>query len=562
MSISIRKKGAYALIYGALNSKVYQLSRELPGFRKWVNGELVLEISSSNLEFVFNNLPEIIPDEEIKKEYENILLLRKQEQETKKNKLIELEAPDFPFKKVPFKHQLNAFQISKDLEAFGYFLEMGCGKTKITIDVFSHLFLEGKIDQVLIIAPKGVHRQWVNEQLPEHLPDCIKSLKVCYQAGNKKSNSKILSPSGKDVLKILSMNVETFSHSSGGEFAEEFVSKGRTFIVVDESSRIKNYSASRTKSILKLAKKCKYRRILSGTPVTKGVEDLYTQLSFLDPNILGFNSYYTFRNRYCRMGGFESKQIVGYKNLEELTSKLDGHTLRITKDECLDLPEKIFTSRYVEWLDQQKEIYDKLKKDFIVEMEGGTLSAALAVVRIMRLQQILCGRVQTSEGMKDIPSLRASVLMEVLEENRENKTIVWCRFTEDIKFLSEVFKEYGIKHVTYFGETSDKDRTEAIRSFQEDEDTRIFLGNPQAAGIGLNLTAASVVVWYSLSFDLEQYLQANDRCHRIGQNKPVLYVHLETPGSIDVKISKALKSKKSLADNILDIRELLDDLPE
>lgn len=443
------------------------------------------------------------------------------------------------------------------------FVSGNTGKTKVGIDNAAYLFANGKIDQILIIAPNGVHTQWITEQLPDHMPDFIEYEATWYESGGTKKVKERLDKvlGTKDKLRIIAQHVESFSYKSGMEFAYNFLLSGRTLVILDESSRIKNPQATRTKNIIKLRDLAPYRRLMSGSPVTKGAEDLYAQFLFLHPDILGFSSFYTFANRYLVMGGWENKQIVGYKNMEELQNRIDGHTLRVLKSDCLDLPERTYTNRLVEMTPEQEKLYTQMRDDFLVELENGAiLDAPLAITRLLRLQQILCGHLpgetEASTGWLQIPTNRTKVYMEVVGEAKDHsKILTWCRFRADAQVVAKSLKEAGIGYVIYAG-TSEQ-RTEAIRQFREDPDIRVFIANPATAGIGLNLTVSNVTIWYSLSFDLEQYLQANDRNHRIGQKNPVTYVHLETPNTIDTKLIKSLVSKKNIADMILDIRDVL-----
>jgi hypothetical protein len=548
-------------------ARLLEVSRGLPGRYKWVRSQLFFEITRNNLEHLSRELPQATWSEKAREHLSRIEAIALQEREISGNKARDLaaEVADFPFKTTPFTHQVQAFALSRDQEYFGLFMEMGTGKSKVLIDTAAYLFLQGKIDGVVVLAPNGVHRQWIREQIPAHMSDSVKWVGSFYQSGMGAAASyKIKQQLSKtDNLRILAMNVEACSHKSGVDFLTDWMSKiGRVLLIVDESSRIGNMSAKRTKEILKkIAPLSSYRRIASGTPISKGVEDLYSQLYFLNPNILGFSSFYTFRNFYCVMGGFERKQIVSYQNLEILTKKLDSCTFRVTKEECLDLPERTLTTRAVELTPEQKSMYKDLRKNFLLEMrEGQILSAPLAVTRIIRLRQILSGHINDvgQEESTRIPSNRAAVTLECVQE-ATGKVLVWCSFREDIRLLAETLTEAGIGFVEYHGGVSSADREVALKNFKEDDSVRVMLSNPQAGGIGLNLVVANVAIWYSPTFSLQDYLQANDRIHRIGQTKNTLYIHLVAEGTLERGIYERLMAKKTIADTVLDLERMFEE---
>ena len=317
---------------------------------------------------------------------------------------------------------------------------------------------------------------------------------------------------------------------------------------MDESSRIKHPGALRTKAILKFGQMASYRRILTGTPITKGAEDLYSQFRFLDPYILKHDSFYSFRARYCVMGGFESKQVVAYQNLSELTRNIEGHSFRVLKRDCLDLPDKIYQRHPVELSKNQRRLYDQMRKEFVAEMDGERVDSPLALTRILRLQQIVCGWFPGDDGVKAIDEKknpRLEALLDIISNIDSSKVIIWSRFRADQKVLECALKQLS---VSYHGGVPNDERATAVKRFQEDPDVRFFIGNPATAGLGLNLTAASYAIYYSNSFDLETRLQSEDRCHRIGTKNNVTYIDLEAPRTVDSKIIKALRAKKSVAD--------------
>jgi SNF2 family DNA or RNA helicase len=248
------------------------------------------------------------------------------------------------------------------------------------------------------------------------------------------------------------------------------------------------------------------------------------------------------------MGGFESKQIVSYQNVDELTKNIEGHSYRVLKKDCLDLPDKIYQRYPVELSVKQRKLYDQMRKQFIAEMDGKQVDAPEAITRLLRLQQITCGWFPTENGVVPIEDKnpRLNALMEILSDI-DSKVIIWARFKADLKAIERLL---GSAAVAYYGEVSNNDRADAVERFQNDPKIRYFIGQPQSGGIGLTLTAADYAIYYSNSFDLETRLQSEDRCHRIGTKNNVTYIDIEAPKTIDSKIIKALRSKKNLADVI------------
>ena len=429
-------------------------------------------------------------------------------------------------------------------------MEQGTGKTKVIIDNSAYLYANNKINFLVVIAPNGVHRNWINNELPLHLPDWCPRESFYYTSGmGKKDQAKFESVMyAKNCLKVLSFNVESFISKKAVDYMQKILLANDVMLVVDESSRIKRPSAKRTKIITKFSKYAKYKRIMTGTPVTKGAEDVYSQFKFLDPNILGYDSFYSFKARYCVMGGYESKQIVSYQNINELTQSIQGHSFRILKKDCLDLPDKIYQRYPIQLTTKQKQIYNSLKKEFITELQGETLSAPETITRILRLQQITCNWFATENGTVEIEkeNPRITALKDILSQI-QSKVIIWARFKADIRAIEKLL---GNKAVSYYGDINNNDREENIRLFQNDPKIKYFIGQPQSGGIGLNLTAAEYAIYYSNSFDLEIRLQSEDRCHRIGTKSNVTYIDIETVKTIDSKIIKALRSKKHLANII------------
>ena len=468
---------------------------------------------------------------------------------------------NYKFKTKPYAHQITALEKSWDKTAYGYFMEMGTGKSKVLVDNIAMLYDKGKINGALIIAPKGVYRNWYSQEIPIHLASHIQPKMVLWTASTSKAKDKeyqTLFETGYD-LHVLIMNVEAFSTKKGLDFAAKFLRTHKTMMAVDESTTIKTPTAKRTKAILNLGKQASYRRILTGSPVTKSPLDLYTQCSFLDEDLLGHVSFYSFRNRYAVMldknfGGRRVQIISHYQRLDELADILNVFSYRVLKEDCLDLPEKIYIKREIELTDEQTKAYATMKSAALASIKGKLATAPHVLTQMMRLHQITCGHLKTDEGdTTNLKSNRLNELMDVLDEV-EGKAIIWANYIYDIEHIvSELKKKYGEDSVVqYYGAIKSEDRQTNIEKFQDpNSNYRFFVGNPQTGGYGITLTCASNVIYYSNGYDLEKRLQSEDRAHRIGQKKSVTYVDIIATKTIDEKIVKALRAKINIASTIL-----------
>ena len=474
---------------------------------------------------------------------------------------------NYRFKSKPYEHQLVALEKSWDKEEFAYFMEMGTGKSKVLIDNIAMLYDKGKINAAMIIAPKGVYRNWLSSEIPTHMPSHIQYKSVLWTASTSKTKDKeYQSLFETDYnLHIFIMNVEALSTPKGMTFARKFLSCHNTLIAVDESTTIKTPKAARTRNIISIANLAKYRRILTGSPITKSPLDLYTQCKFLNEHLLGFSSYYSFQNRYACMvdkwfGGRKVSVIKSYQRLDELSKSIEPFSYRVLKEDCLDLPDKIYIRREIELTEEQLKMYQSMKIVAMAALKGKVVKAPHVLTQLMRLHQITCGHVMTETGeIVDIENNRLKELINILEEV-ESKVIIWSHYTHDIRKISaELRKIYGEDSVVeYYGETDSEIRQESIDKFQDPRSpVRFFVGNPQTGGYGITLTAASTVIYYSNGYDLEKRLQSEDRAHRIGQKKSVTYIDLIAEKTVDEKIVKALRKKINIASEVLgeDLKE-------
>ena len=439
-------------------------------------------------------------------------------------------------------------------------MEMGTGKTKVCIDNIAMLYDRGKIKSALVIAPNGIKRNW-RKELSVHMPDHVEYMDAVWVASPKKKEQTELMNICQisDKLQVLIMNIEALSTGRGLDFARSFLLPGASLMVIDESTTIKNHAARRTKNIMKIANLAKYRRIMTGSPVTKSPLDLFSQVEFLGPWLLEQSNFYAFRARYAiiqqrSVGSHSFQHVLGYQRLDELTAILREFSTRILKDDCLDLPEKLYTKRTVAMTLEQLKAYVEMKRAAITFFEDNPMTAASVLTQMTRLHQITCGHVKTDDGeVRPLKNNRIKELLQVLEET-DGKVIIWAVYRHDIQTIEkEIANEYGKETVaSYYGDTKDSIRQSIVDDFMDNNSKlRFFVGNPKTGGYGLTLTSSHTVVYYSNDYSLEVRMQSEDRAHRIGQKDKVTYVDLIAEGTIDEKIVKALNSKIDLASKVM-----------
>lgn len=495
---------------------------------------------------------------------------------------------DFQFKTEPYDHQRTAFNRSRDARDFALLMEMGTGKTKVGIDTAAWQYAKNDINFMLVVAPNGVHRNWILREVPAHLPDWVPRRMAIWssemKAAEKKAYQALWDPKFTG-MRILAVNVEAFgvperfwrTKRNGpmkfGTELQKILNAFSVLWIVDESTKIKTPGSRRTKRIIAQGKRAYSRRIMTGTPVTNSPMDLYAQFKFMGPQYLGYSNFYSFKHRYAEWQteknwktDKEYETLVGYKNLDELVTNLDQCSFRVTKKECLDLPDKLYERRLVGLHEDQRRIYNKVLADSKLELkQRQEVTVANVLTKMIRLQQVLGGFIPPEEGerataciLDDFSKLpRAKAITDIIEDSYVlhddgGKMIVWARFVPEILALQRMLAEgYGKESVvTYHGSVDEDDRDVAIDRFQGDGRCRFFIGQQQSGGFGLTLTAASYVAYYSNDFSLENRLQSEDRAHRIGQKNNVTYFDLECLGTIDTRIIDALRSKKGLADII------------
>lgn len=540
-----------AKAFGPFPTKFIMHMSTLSGRKNWKNDHVIFEATAANIrllkesEFVFKWIDKTGALEE-QKEFET----------NSAEAISHFVMSKYKPKVELYAHQKKALDLSADKKAYAYLLEMGLGKTAIAIANAGYLYSTREVHAVLILAPKGVHRQWTESEIPTHLDKRIKYKTITW-------GDKLGKMSNGGSLIFFSMNIDAVRTERGFNAAQEFMLtyKGKVMMIVDESHLIKTWNTERTKATWKLGKLAAYRRILSGTPIAKNVIDAWSQFMFLDERILGHKYMTSFRSRYCIMGGWENKQIVGQKNTDEFFRLIHPHSFRKTKDEVLDLPPKNYIIRQYEMGEKTKAHYQSLKQTFMTSFESGEIvDVPNAAVAALRLQQILCGYLPREDGWLELISdERIEAMMEIVRQVK-GQIVIWARFKEDIRRIQKALVAEEGKEccMTYFGDTKDKDREIAKDKFIKGK-IRFLISNPQAGGTGLNLQGNNIsALYYSNSHRSLDRWQSEDRIHRMGTRGTVNIFDLVAAKSVDRGILANLRNKKSISDLTLDeIRALI-----
>lgn len=497
--------------------------------------------------------------------------LGKTRREIDAERLVEDPAPllPYPVKANLYKHQIRganmALRAFGALDAktpgggFGELFEMGCGKTLTTIAVAGALYNLGKIGRVLVVAPTSVCSVWPH--------DLNQFATFPWEArvllGDKKKRLKALNELENWPFKALRIAVINYESTHREGIFEALAAYKPDLIVCDESQRIKNPSAAQSKALHKLGDAAPFRMILSGTPVQNNAVDLYSQYRFLDPAVYGAN-FYAFKNRYCIMGGYGQHQIVGYRNMDELVEKEHSVAYRVTKEECLDLPQQTFINRYVQFTDAEQAIYEQLRKSSFLELETGeNVTATTILTMYLRLMQLTGGFLTADESTrpKQVNTAKLDALADIVDDyvvDAGKKLVIFARFRAEIAAIENLLRLRKIQYGSIYGDVPMEERGKIVEDFQTNPDTKVFVAQIQTAGLGITLHAASTAVFYSYDYNYANYAQALARIHRIGQRLQVTYIHLVVDGSIDEKILAALENKEDMAKTVVDSwREVL-----
>ncbi len=489
------------------------------------------------------------------------------------------------YKYTPMDHQYTALALARDMPYFAYLMDQGTGKTKVAIDDAAYNWRENRIDALLVLAPNSVKTNWVmwecHKEDPEDIdaiedhmaPDVpvTKGVWISQPDGPEKAEwknfedriSALASEGDRHSLVILTVNVDALNVARCYEFLQEFCFAFRTMIVVDESTKIKNRSSKRTKAAMKLRSNCPVARIMSGTPVVKRPLDAFAQFSFLHEDILGFGNFYTFRNRYGVMGGFKGKQVLNYKNLDELSESIASCSYRVTKEECLDLPPKVHLKRRTNMTPAQAKAYNTMREELYAEWEGDVIEAPIVLTQLLRFQEIVGGylpmldetgeRIGTHELVPPEKNPKMIDVMDILDEAGDQQFVIWSRFVPEIEALTRLLHGKGYKVAAFYGPVSERERVRIRKSFKRGEIDGI-IGNPAAGGMGIDeFKVAPLVIYYSNSYDTEARIQSEDRNHRKGSemHDAITYWDIIIPATVDVKIIATMRKNIELSTQIM-----------
>jgi hypothetical protein len=485
-----------------------------------------------------------------------------------------------PFKFRPYEHQREALVLGRDRDVFAYLMDQGTGKTKVLLDDAAHNWRMGRIDAMLIIAPNSVKTNWCNmyegddldefDEVRKHMPPDVPFLRAAFfsnpNMGQRDAWDKMWKHrSNKSKFLIASFNVEGFHSQKAIAAVKEFTKFRKCMIVVDESTRIGNKDATRTKHITELRKSCPIARIASGTPIIKSPLKAFSQFGFLDPDILGIATYTEFAARYSvqvQLGdGSKAKVAARFINVDELSDKIAGVSFRILKEDCLDLPPKTYLKRNVQMSKVMEVAYKEMRDQSIIYLDSlHKVEATTVLTQLLRLQQITAGYLPVIDpetgvqtGVRPLNNGAPPKIEEAADliEECESKVIVWCKFRFEILEMQRELERRGISCVTFYGDTPEAERVANRMRFQNDPSLRVFIGQVRTGGIGITLTAADTVIYLSNTFSTEDRVQSEDRAHRIGQTKPVTYYDLLSPRTIDIRVLNVLRANKRLSDEIM-----------
>ncbi len=515
---------------------------------------------------------------------------------------------DYTFKTSPLQHQREIFLTSRDEETWALFLEQGTGKTKIAIDTAAYLCQQGKINAVLVMCPQQVILNWTDVEFPIHCPDEVWSASKAVPWRKHYGSglwpwTKIF-PGTDDGLRVLAINPESLIQKDALDFCKRFCRDHNVLMVIDESQSIKTEGKLRTKAAMALKPLTIYRRIMTGTPIANNILDLYTQCNFLDEDIIGYSSYYAFKAHYAIQKKMQYGRharpflkVVGFRNVEELKDRLSRKSSRVLKSECLDLPAKIYQTRFVEMASDQERSYRAMKREAILDLEAlkhrlelvpgqvdfetlensvecdsspcppsSMASASHVAIKLLKLHQIASGWVMSDERKpvavsKDNPKLKALLSIIADELPEDAKVTIWAAYRHDIDLITTALQDkYGADSAaSFYGGMTREAKQAVVNGIQDPTGPlRFFVGNAKAGGSGITITQSHTVIYYGNSYNLIDRLQSEDRNHRIGQVNNVTYIDLVMKDTIDEKILKALQAKVDLAKTIIsmDYREI------
>lgn len=462
-----------------------------------------------------------------------------------------MQTPDtMPIKATPFEHQKQAYLfvrqvLSKPHTGAALLMQMGCGKSLVGVAVMGAMYLDAKINRVLIVAPLSILSVWEEEL--ERFADFPYTVTVLKGSSAKKRDA-LQSAEKDDGLQIVIVNYE-----SCWRLEDELLCFDADLIIADEGHKIKEGRTAQSKTMHRLGDKASYKLLLTGTVITNKEIDVFSQYRFLDKSVFG-SSFFAFRNRYFDMTGYGSHTPVFKKWMsEDFLNRLHSIAFRVTKAECLDLPEIVEEVRTVELEPKAMKLYRQIEKESFAELATSEVSAVNVLTKLLRLSQITGGHLTDDEGDTNAVSTAkldalSDIIDSVMQENK--KLVIMARFVPEMNDIQRLLEQKGIDYAVIRGNV--KNREEQVHRFQNDDNCRVFLGQIAAAGLGLTLTAASTMVFYSLDYSMSNFEQAKARIHRVSQKNDCLYIYLVCKGTVDTKVIRSLRNKTDLAKALVD----------
>lgn len=550
MTIRIDVNDEMMAIYGPFKMEFLKVLSRLSGKKAWYGNKRVdVQNSGSNILILKESGFEIEWQDNsgVLKQIFELQMLATQHSSAK--------MPEVPYTpKVPYlKHMEHIIGLSWERESYALFLEMGLCKTSITIHNFGILFKKDLITGVIIFAPKGVHLQWILDQIPEHLDGSIRLNLILWDKKAEYTRADLFVPG---VLNVFALNIDTILTDGGAEAAALFIRLhlGKVFFIIDESHRIKNYGAETTKAMVKLRKYVAYRRVLTGTPIAKNLADIWSQMMFLDPKIIGIDTMAVFKARFCIMGGYENRTIVESKNIEEFYRLIAPHAYRLTKAEATDLPPKMY-SKYKYVMDKKTQAkYDDMKHSYMMQIDAGTIEAKNHLSCVIKLQQLLSGFITLdlkNHTIEMVSMQRAEIVVDMLNQIG-GQCIIWCAFIPDIHILKPFIEKQTGEEVALLANYRDYTQRK----------TKYTLLNPTSGGTGLNLQFSTAgdnnAIYYNNTERSLPRWQSEDRIWRTGMGGTAQIWDIVAHKSVDQGVLNNLKEKKDLADLVLDdIRKMI-----
>lgn len=454
-----------------------------------------------------------------------------------------------PIRAAPYRHQREAaaFALDKLVKGGGaaLLMEMGTGKTLTTIAIVGRLWQEKRVQRLLVVSPLSILGVWEDEF--RKFADYDYSLAVLEGTGARKTDT-IRHMTGA-ALQVLVVNYE-----SAWRLEKELAAWKPDCIVCDEGHKIKTHNIAASKALHRLGARVPYRLLLTGTVITNKPIDVFSQYKFADPAVFG-SSFYLFRNRYFDMVGYGNYTPVMKKSMEaEFTEKLHSIAFRATKAECLDLPECTDIVQRVELEPAARRVYLQLVKDSYADLSSGSVTVTNVLSQLLRLSQLTGGYVGNDDagGVTQVSTAKLDALADLVDGAVADgrKIVVIARFVPEIHAIGKMLEKKKIRYAQISGEIRDRD--EQIAAFQNDPDVPVFIGQIATAGLGITLTAASTMIFYSLDYSMSNYEQTRARIHRVGQKHSCTYIHLVAKGTVDEKVLKALQDKANLAKALVD----------